>query len=165
MRSNGSVYVAVVFAALNGYFSCLWWFNPSRMVKHRLGEVAAALSVPDDETELARIGRLARLRGYLDDNLHLRAGADEITSRDGALAAAAGWKPQLGGGDVQFADVQVFVEAEDAAHAYLAVEVTSLDRESGHSTVDARDASVSLARLDGEWVIMTAELKEMPGRR
>jgi len=83
----------------------------------------------------------------------------------GALAAAAGWKPQRGGGDVHFADVQVFVETEDAAHAYLAVEVTSLDRESGHSTVDARDASVSLARLDGEWVIMTAELKEMPGRR
>jgi len=55
-------------------------------------------------------------------------------------------------------------ETEDAAHAYLAVELTSLDRESGHSTVDARDASVSLARRDGEWVIMTAALKEMPGR-
>jgi hypothetical protein len=163
MKSNGSVYVAGVFAALIGYFSYQWWFNPSRMVKHRLGEVAAALSVPDDETETARIVRLARLRGYLDDNLHLHAGAEEITSRDHALAAAAGWKPQRGGGDVHFADVQIFVETEDAAHAYLAVEVTSLDRESGHSVVDARDASVSLARLNGEWVIMSAELKEMPG--
>jgi hypothetical protein len=30
MKSNGSVYVAVVFAALIGYFSYQWWFNPSR---------------------------------------------------------------------------------------------------------------------------------------
>ena len=40
--------------------------------------------------------------------------------------------------------------------------MTSLDRESGHSTVDARDASVSLAQQNGEWVITTAESKEMP---
>jgi SAM-dependent methyltransferase len=43
MKANGSVYVAVVFAALIGYFSYQWWFNPSRMVKHPLGELAAAL--------------------------------------------------------------------------------------------------------------------------
>jgi hypothetical protein len=165
MRTNGSVYVAVVFAALIGYFTYQWWFNPSRMVKQRLGEVAAVLSVPDDETEAARTARLERLRGFLDDNLHIRAGDENITSRDRALAAAAGWKPPRGGGDVHFADVQVFVETEDAAHAYLAVELTSRDRESGHSTVDTRDASVSLARLNGEWVIMTAELKGIPGRR
>lgn len=162
MKSNGSVYVAVVFAALIGYFSYQWWFNPSRMVKHRLGEVAAALSVPDDETEMARLARLARLRGYLDDNLHLRAGTQEITSREGALAAAAGWKPQRGGGDVHFADVQVFIESETAAHAYLAVELTSLDKATGQPTVDARDASVSLGRQNGEWVVTTAELKQAP---
>ena len=83
MKTNGSVYVAVVFAALIGYFSYQWWFNPARMVKHRLGEVAAALSVPDDETEVARIARLARLRGYLDDNLHLqrRRRGDHVARR------------------------------------------------------------------------------------
>ena len=62
-------------------------------------------------------------------------------------------------------DVQVFIESEAAAHAYLAVELTSLDRESGHATVDARDASVSLAKVNGEWVITAAESKEMPAVR
>ena len=47
----------------------------------------------------------------------------------------------------------------------LAVELTSLDKESGHATVDARDASVGLAKRNGEWVITTAEAKESPAIR
>jgi hypothetical protein len=165
MRSNGSVYVAVVFAALFAYFGYQWWFNPSRAVKRRLGEVAAALSVPETETDIARIARLAQLRRYLADDIRIRAGDQEIASRDTAVAVAAGWKPPPGGGDVHFADVQVFIESETAAHAYLAVELTSLDRESGHATVDARDASVSLAKQNGEWVLTAAESKQPPGVR
>ena len=165
MKSNGSVYVAVVFAVLVGYFGYQWWFNPARAVKQRLGQVAGALSVPEGEADMARLARIARLRGYLADDLHVRVGASDVSSRDMALALAAGWKPEPGSGDVHFADVQVFIESETAAHAYLAVELTSLDKESGHATVDSRDASVNLAKRDGEWVITTAESKEMPGRR
>ena len=165
VKSNGSVYVAVVFAALFSYFGYQWWFNPARAAKQRLGEVAAALSVPENETDIARIGRLAQLRKYLDEDLRLRVGADEIRSRDAAVGLAAGWKPPAGSGDVRFADVQLFIESDTAAHAYLAVELTSFDRESGHSTVDSRDASVSLARKNGEWMITAAESKEMPPLR
>ena len=163
--TKGSAYVVVVFAALILYFGYQWWFNPSRAVKHRLGEVAAALSVPETETDIARVARLAQLRRYLADDVDLRAGANEIKSRDAAVAIAAAWKPPPGGGDVHFADVQVFIESETAAHAYLGVELTSLDRESGHATVDTRDASVSLAKKNGEWVITAAESKEMPSAR
>ena len=162
MRSNGSVYVAAVFAALVGYFTYQWWFNPARAVKQRLGEVAASLSVPDKESEIARVARLAQLRGYLADDLRLRIGDEELRTRDAAVAAAGAWKPQPGAGDVRFADVQVFIESETAAHAYLAVELTNLDGESGRSTVDSRDATVGLAKRGGEWVVTTAESKEMP---
>jgi hypothetical protein len=165
VRSNGSVYVAIVFAALIGYFGYQWWFNPARAAKQRLGEVAFALSVPENESDVARIGRLAQLRKYLDQDLRLKIGTEEIRSRDAALAVAAGWKPQAGSGDVHFADVQLFIESDTTAHAYLAVELASLDKESGHSTVDSRDASVSMAKKDGEWVITAAEAKEMPGAR
>lgn len=165
MRSNGSVYVAFVFAALFAYFGYQWWFNPARMVKHRLGEVAAALSVPEGETDIARLARLAQLRRYLAEDLRIKAGADEIRSRDAAVGLAAGWRPQAGGGDVHFADVQVFIESEAAAHAYLGVELTSLDRESGHATVETRDASVSLAKQNGEWVVTAAESRQPPALR
>jgi hypothetical protein len=162
VKSNGSVYVALVLAALVGYFGYQWWFNPARAAKQRLGEVAFALSVPEHESDVARIGRLAQLRRYLDEDLRLKIGAEEIRSRDAALGIAAGWKPPAGSGDVHFADVQLFIESDTAAHAYLAVELASLDKESGHSTVDSRDASVSMARKNGEWVITAAESKEMP---
>ena len=162
MKSNGSLYVAVVFAALFGYFGYQWWFNPSRAVKQRLGEVAAALSVPENEADIARIARLAQLRRYLAEDLRVKAGNEEIRSRDAALALAGSWKPAPGSGDVHFADVQVFIESESAAHAYLGVEVTSLDRESGHSVVDTRDFSVSLTKQKGDWVITEAESKQPP---
>ncbi len=165
MKSNGSVYVAIVVAVLFGYFGYQWWLNPSRAVKHRLGEVAAALSVPEHEQDIARIARLAQLRRYLADDVRIHAGSEDIRSRDTAVALVAGWTPQPGSGDVHFADVQVFLESDTAAHAYLAVELTNTDRESGLATVDARDASVSLGKQNGEWVITAAESKEMPGRR
>ena len=165
MKTNGSVYVAIVFAALVGYFTYQGWFNPARAVKQRLGQVAAALSVPEEESDVARVARLAQLRRYLAEDLHVRAGAQEIRSRDAALAIAGSWKPEPGSGDVHFADVQVFIESDTAAHAYLAVELTSLDRQSGQPTVDSRDASVGLALRDGEWVITTAESKEIPAAR
>ena len=163
--TKGSGYVAIVFALLIGYFGYQWWFNPARVVKHRLGEVAAALSVPEGETDISRVVRLAQLRRYLADDLRVRVGGQDIASRDAAIAAAAGWQPQPGSGDVHFADTQIFIESDTAAHAYLAVELTSLDRDSGHAIVDSRDASVGLAKRNGEWVITTAESKEMPAAR
>ena len=163
--TKGSSYVVLVFLALFGYFGYQWWFNPARAVKQRIGQVADALSVAEGEADMARIARLARLRSYLADDLRVKAGAQEITSRDAAVALAAGWRPEAGSGEVNFADVQVFIESETAAHAYLAVELTSLNRESGHATVDARDASVGLQKRNGEWVITTAESKEMPAVR
>ena len=165
MKTNGSVYVAVVFAVLIGYFGYQWWLNPARAVKQRLGQVAAALSVPEGEADLARVARLAQLRRYLADDLRVVSGDQEIRSRDAAMAVAAGWKPEHGSGDVHFADVQVFMESETAAHAYLAVELTRLDHQSGQPTVDSRDASVSLAKRNDAWVITIAESKEMPDAR
>ena len=163
MKSNGSVYVAVVFAVLVGYFGYQWWFNPSRVVKHRLGEIAAVLSVPPDESDVSRVARIAQLRRYLADDIHIQAGAKaDIASRETALAAAASWRPAEGSGDVHFADVQVFIESDTAAHAYLSIELTNVDRESGQKVIDARDASVDLAKRDGEWQITKVESKD-PG--
>ncbi len=160
--TKGSSYVALVFLALFAYFGYQWWYNPARAVKLRLGEVAGALSIPDGEADVARIARLARLRGFLADDLHILAGGTELSSRDAAVALAASWKPARGGGDVHFADVSVFIETETAAHAYLAVELTRTDPGSGQPTVDLRDASVSLEKRNDVWVVTNAESKEIP---
>jgi hypothetical protein len=165
MKPNGSVYVAVVFAILIGYFGYQWWYNPARAVKRRLGEVAAALSASADDTDMARIRRLAQLRRYLADDIRVRPGgtAPEFTSRDVVLAAVGSWRPPPGGGDVHFADVHIAMESASAARAYVTVELTVPDGETGRATIDARDATASLAKRNGEWVITAAESKEIPG--
>ena len=65
---------------LVGYFGYQWWFNPARAVKRRLGEVAATLSMPASESQMARVARLAQLRRYLAENIHVAGGASRDAS-------------------------------------------------------------------------------------
>jgi hypothetical protein len=160
VKSNGSVYVSIVFALMIGYFSYQWWFNQNRVVKRRLGELAATLSVPAAEADLERIARLARLRQYLADDVRITAGkgGPELSSRDAVMAAAANWKPDQGG-NVDFVDVDVKVDA-DTARAYATAEVSTSDARTGEQTVDTREAQLSLVNRDGAWVVSAAELKD-----
>lgn len=165
MRSNGSVYVAVVIAALAGYFTYQWWFNPSRAIKRRLGEVAASLSVPAPDSDIARIERLAQLRSFLAEDVRVEIrGAQPIETREAVLAIVGGFRPAAGGVDVNFVDTQVSVASADQGRAYLTVEVTTPDRQTGERTVDRRDATVTLARRADQWVITNAELTQPPTR-
>jgi len=163
MKKGGSVYVTVVFALLFSYFAYQWWFNPSRAVKRRLGEVAATLSMPANEPQMATVARLGKLRGFLAANVRLREGATgrELTSRDEALALAALWRPSPNGWDVHFADLRITLDSDTAARVYMTVEVTTPSPQ-GQPTVDARDATVALLRQAGEWIVTEAEAKEPP---
>jgi len=166
MKTNGSAVVALIAAVLIGYFTYQWWFNPSRAVKRRLGEVAAALSVPSHESEVNRIARLAQLRKYLAPNIrvHLSEPPQDVTTRDAVMALVGAFRPAPDGFDVRFTDTQVFVDSASAAHAYMAVEVVAPDPRSGQPTIDSRNASVDLGHVDGAWLVTIAELKPPPPR-
>ncbi len=162
MKSQGSIYVAIVFASLVGYFTYQWWFNPTRDVKRRLGDVAESLSVTPNEQDVDRLARLAKLRRYLASDIRIRIGtAPEITSREMALGVVSGVRPATRGWDVAFADVQIVMESGTTAHAFVSVEVTTRDAQDQPS-MDSRDASINLAKQDGEWVITQAEARELP---
>jgi hypothetical protein len=91
-------------------------------------------------------------------------GAQPIETRDTVLAMVGGFRPVAGGVDVNFVDTQVNVTSADQGRAYLTVEVTTPDRQSGERTVDRRDATVTLARRADQWVITSAELTQPPTR-
>jgi hypothetical protein len=168
MRANGSIYVAVVFALLAGYFSYQWWYNPRRVIKRQLGELAATLSVPADaESEVERINRIARLRTYFapDVRILVRGGDSVVTSRDQLIGLAASWTPPPGGWHVELVDVQVSIESDATARALMTVEVTTKDPATGEAAVDARDAIVDFAEQEGAWVITTAEPAASSERR
>ena len=152
----------IAVTAVATYFAYQVWFNPARALKRQMGEIAAALSVPAGESETSRLARLARLRRYLAEDVRVRAGGSEITSREAILAAMNAWKPPAAGIDVQFVDTQVFIDSETAARAYMSVEVATPDPRGGQPTVDRHDTSVRLDKRGGEWVITTVESKEPP---
>ena len=163
MKANGSVYVTVVFAALVGYFSYQWWFNPHRAVKRRLGNLAATLSVPAGEAELGHVARLAQLRRYLADSIHIRAGRSfpELSSRDAVMAAVGGWTPP-GGCNVDFVDVDVTVDSDTVARAYVTVDMTTRDPKTGQQTLDSREARLAMVKQEGEWVVSEVDAKDPP---
>jgi hypothetical protein len=165
MKSNGSKYVVIVFAVLIGYFGYQWWWNPARAVKRQLGELAARLSVPADESDLARVTRIAGLRRYFAPDVHVRLGTDgpELASRDALLAAISTARSSAGGWEVQFVDVQIQMDSSSAGRAYMTVELKERAARTREPTVDAREASVTMARQNGEWVITTGESRETPG--
>jgi len=167
MKSQGSIYVSIVLAALAGYFVYQWWFNPNRIIKQRLGEVASALSAPAAEDDLARLARVARLRRYLDDSVHVRIGraGPELRSRDEAVGAAAGWKADSNGWTVDFADIDVRVNSDDTARAFVTIELTTRDPVTGQPTLDSREAVFSLQKKGGDWLISEAESKDSPQTR
>src|SRR6185295_15404705 len=101
MMTNGSKYVAVVFAVLCAYFVYVWWFNPVRAIKRQLGRLAATLSVPDHDSDLARVARVADLRRYFAEDVRVSAGRGDplITSRDALLAAVAAFRTPAGARD------------------------------------------------------------------
>jgi hypothetical protein len=162
MKSNGSKYVVVVFAVLIGYLGYQWWWNPARAVKRQLGELAARLSVPANEADLARVTRIAQLRRYFapDVRIQFGTGGAEITSRDALLAAVSTMRPLPGGWEVQFVDVQIKMDSSSASRAYMTVELKGRDTRTGEPTVDAREANVTMAKQNGDWVITTAESRE-----
>lgn len=164
MKTNGSIYVAAVFAALIGYFVYQWWFNPNRMVKARLGEIAAAISIPPGEREIDRLARLARLRKLATSDVHVKVGktGPVLESRDAVLAAVGAATVPPGGWNVDFIDVDVRVNSDDTARAYVTADMTTKDPETGQQTLDSRDVVLSFAKSDGEWLVREAEVRELP---
>jgi len=164
MKTNGSIYVVVVFAALTGYFVYQWWFNPNRMVKARLGDIATALTIPAGEAELGRITRLAQLRKFATEDVHVRVGRNglDLTSRDAVLGAVSAFAPPPGDWNVDFVDADVLVNSDETARAFVTADVTARDPESGKQTLDSRDVTFSFVRRDGEWLVSEAEVKDLP---
>jgi hypothetical protein len=161
------MYVAVVLAVLAGYFTYQWWFNPARAIKRQLGELAATLSVPaDSRGETDRLARIARLRRYFAPDVRVTLGgsAPALTSRDALLGALAAWNPPAGDWSVSFGDVQITLDSDSTARAYMTVAITTPEPGTGQPSVDAREAKVEVVKLDDVWVIKTAEPGETPQR-
>lgn len=160
---KGTTYVAAVAVALAGYFVYQTWFNPSRAVKRRLGEIAGALSMPESEGEIDRVARLARLRSYLAIDVRLLALGVNIDGNGTVVGVLAALKAPKGGVDVQAVDVQVSIDSTSTARAGLMLEVNTLDPVTGEWRAEMHETIASLEKRTGEWIVVRAEIR--PARR
>ena len=163
MKTNGSIYVAAVFAALIGYFIYQWWFNPNRVIKARLGEIAAELSAPADETAAARAARLLRLRNLAVNHVHVKIGdkGGAFTSRDELLSAIAALTSPSGGWNVDFGDTDIAVAGNDSARAFVTADVSTRNPRTGEQTLNSREVTFSFVKQNGEWLVVDAEVKDL----
>ena len=162
MTINGSKYVAAVFAVLAAYFVYQWWFNENRIVKRRLGELAATLSAPASETQVARLTRLASLRQFVDNGARISLGRTQY-SRDDAIGVAAAWQVPPGGWILDFADVDVRIGSDETARAFATAEMTTADVQTSQpQSLGSVEVTFSLVKKNGEWWITEADVKRPP---
>lgn len=159
----GSIFVSLVLLVMIAFGVYYWWPSPERAIKNRLGELAGALSVPANDGDLGRVTRVAKLRHYFAEDVRVRAGASgpEITSRDALLGIMGGWTPPPGGWTVEFVDVHVALGQESTtAQVHLTAKVSGHDPRTSEPTLDAREATLTMAKRDGDWVVATVEATE-----
>ena len=147
----------VVIAA----FVFKWWTNPERLIRNQLHGLAAALSIPAKGGDLSRVARLAQLRRYFADDMHVRWGGAEIASRDALMGILSGWSPAPGGWTVEFVDLNVTVGPDaTTAQVHLTARISGRDPRTGEPTIDAREATVKMGKRNGDWVLTDAEATE-----
>ena len=156
-------FVSFVFVVVIAFFAYQWWPSPERAIKSRLGSLAKTLSVPANDGDLGRVTRVAALRHYFAEDVRVRASGSgpEVTSRDALLGLIGAWTPPPGGWTIEFIDVQVTLRQEaTTARVYLTAKVSGRDARTGEATLDAREATLSMARQNGDWVVTSVEAGE-----
>ena len=141
-------------------FAYQWWRGEERVIRARLDSLAEALSPPAGGGELAMVGRLAQLRDYFAPDIRVRLGGDELVSRDTLLAVIGRWEPPAKGFRLEFVDVAVTLGEDDTAQVSLTAKISNIDARSGEPIVDAREANLTMKKLDGGWVLATVETSE-----
>jgi hypothetical protein len=149
--------VSMVSLAVIAFLAHQWWRNEEHAITRRLDGLAATLSAPASDADLARLTRVAQLRGYFAEDVRIRFGSQEVSSRDELIGFLGRWTPPPGGLTVKFVDVKVAMGDGETAQVYLTAKLSGRDAPTGEPTVDAREANVTMAKRGGEWVLTGVE--------
>ncbi len=158
---SGTVVSTVMFALLLSALVYRFWRSDEREIARHLSNLAEALSASGTDSEVAHLTRVAALREYFAPDVRVRFGGQEIASRDALMAFLARGVGPSGGLSVEFADQTVTV-AEDGSTAQVALtaKMSTRNRQTGEATLDAREVAVTMAKVNNDWVITSAEPRE-----
>jgi hypothetical protein len=158
---SGTIIAAVVLGMLSMGLLYRYWPSDERVIRRHLVHLAEVLSATPGENEVVHLTRAAALREYFAPDVRITLGGQEITSRDALLGFLSRWKPPRGGFSVEFVDETVtLAEDHSTAQVALTAKLVSKNVQTGQSAVDAREVALRMAKVDRDWVITNAELRE-----
>lgn len=149
--------VVVVAAALAVAIWAFYTFWPSdeRAIRRQLDALAATVS--EDAVEgLGSVARAAQVGAYFTDDVvvELGQGMAPLHGRESVIGMAARLPPGPGGYDLRFEDVTVNIGPQpEAADVNAAAMLTRRNDATGERSVDAREVSLGMRKVDGVWRI------------
>lgn len=138
-----------------------WWLFPTdaRRVRAACHELAASLSAPPRESEVARLARLAQLARHLAPEVSVEAeGLDtRIEGRDQAVTLAGRLDPTPAGRTVTLEDLHVAIgEDRRSADVDTVVVVGEPDASGGPDNVERRQVTMVWAKTQDGWRLARA---------
>jgi hypothetical protein len=151
-----SVPVAIALAIVAMAARSLWP-SDARDIRRRLEALAEIASVPESETDLERLARLARLGRFFSEDVILRKDVSSfVGGRQAVVGLALQGAAAYGRMTVAFDDVQVAVTDATTATAYMTLKVSGGSPQA--SALEPRQVSVTLSKIKGEWLVSRGEV-------
>jgi ketosteroid isomerase-like protein len=152
--------IVVVVGALAGL---TWWVFPTdaRKIRRASQELAALVSVPAGESEIARLARASRLGQRLAEDFVAEVAEEPAWSadRDTVVSYVARLSGAAGGTTVTLDDLDVEVTAGGhAATARAVATVREPDPRGGPDRLERREVSIAWQQREGRWRPVRATL-------
>jgi hypothetical protein len=157
---SGKPVALILATVLIGAALFKWWPSDERDVRRQLDALADALTVPSTDTDAAKVARIVEFRSYFAPEAHVRVGTADLPDRDALVAAVEHWTTPPGGVFVEFVSEKLTFPGDNTAQVSLIAKVTARSAAADEPTVDERNATIALAKRDGDWVITKVESPE-----
>jgi hypothetical protein len=153
-----SVAAAVAIVAVAGWIWTTWRPDEERQIRARLSSLAEEFNTSAADG-LGLVAKAARMGTYFSDDvtIDLGPGSAAIVGRDTLMGMAARLQPRTSVYTLSLDDVAIDVAPEKrTAKVALTLIITRTSGVTGKESLDAREFSVDLRKLDGEWRISRA---------
>jgi hypothetical protein len=159
MKLTLRLVLLAAFIGLGGWLWTVLFPGPETIIRKHLAKVAALVSFPSQEGQLARIANVQQLGGYFAPDVEISVDTpghprQTFSGRDELTQAALGARAALPGLQVKFVDLNIQL-APDRTSA--TVDLTGEARLAGDRDFFVQELKFYFRKSDGQWLIVRVE--------
>lgn len=153
--ARGVLVVVIVAAGVAAY---RWWNSPEHQIRRALDGISSRLSHDEPVTGLAAVAAAAGLQEHFSREVVIEPGRpfQPLAGRDAVVAAAARLVTATPAARVEFVDLRITIGADGGAARVGGSVVATFHDRAGQRTVDTRELTMTLRRIEGRWVVERA---------